>query len=96
MITKEIFVKLINTIDLFEKEVDKWNNLGLNIFETELCNSVWELIGITLKSHFTEQGYDWIYYYIYEDYHKVFDDNENEIPLNTVDDLWEFVKEYRL
>lgn len=96
MITKETFIKLINTINIFEKEVDKWNNLGLNMFETKLCNSVWELIGISLKSHFTEQGYDWIYYYLYEEHHKVFDDSGKEIPLNTADDLWELIKEYRL
>ena len=48
-----------------------------------------------ISVHFTEEGVDWIDYYLYENPEKCYYQNKVKIPLETLDDLWENIKVYR-
>ena len=97
--TKEDFVKAFNLIKTLEKETDKWTELGLNIVETKLLDTVWSMQDLIFTSNFTTEGCDWIFWWLFEKGStpelKAYDENEKEIPLETIDDLWNFVKDYR-
>lgn len=52
---------------------------------------------LTLKSNFKKDGVDYITWWEYEKAGnpeiKLFDENSNEIPSESLDDLWEIVKD---
>jgi hypothetical protein len=51
-----------------------------------------------INSHFDEEGQDWINWWLYEKDGnpelKAWDENDNEIPTETIDDLWNLVKDH--
>lgn len=95
MITKTDFVDLIKLYKSYSEELDKWCKL-VPMFESELINTVEHMLVKNLKIQFTEEGYDWIAWWLWEKNPemKAWDENENEIPTETVEDLWDIVKEY--
>lgn len=103
MITKEQFIKLITLIQQIEKEQDRWDDFGINIYETSLSESIEDLTDFNIKLLFKESGVDWINWWLYERPamfeweldNKAYDENDNEIPTETIDDLWNIVKDYR-
>ena len=51
-----------------------------------------------LETYFTEEGTDIIYWYLFEkngnSEYKMWDKDKNEIPTETIEDLWNIVKDY--
>lgn len=100
MITKEQFVKLITDNRKHNDRLDEVEDvLGLAIYDcdwVEYGNILfYEVLGLL----FQEEGVDDINWWLYEkcgrpDY-KMWDKDGNEIPTETLDDLWEIVKDYR-
>lgn len=102
MITKEKFIETINNIVKLNKEYDRWDDFGINLWELPIGVLMSEIIDASYTWAFTEEGIDWISWWLYEresfyggEPNKVFDENNKEIPSETVEDLWELVKEYR-
>ena len=73
-----------------------------NLYESDWFESVGCMLDLFLESHFTEKGADWISYYLWEDVDdkaayiiqdKDIFNEEREIrfPLNTLDELWDFL-----
>lgn len=64
-------------------------------FKCKECDILWEAL-------FTEEGVDWINWWLYEKgvlhYNELIakDANGNIIPTETIDDLWELVKNERI
>ena len=103
MITKEQFTKVIENTLKLDKEYDRWDDFGINLWElpigdivADLAESIWDIT-------FDEDGVDWINWWIYErpalfegdEVNKAYNEDGSEIPTETVDDLWNIVKKFR-
>lgn len=103
MITKEQFTKVIEDTLKLNKEYDRWDDFGIDLWELpigdivdDLAESIWDIT-------FDEDGVDWINWWIYErpalfegdEVNKAYNEDGSEIPTETVDDLWNIVKKFR-
>ena len=101
MINQELFTAIISEIINFNEKVDNWEELvGSGIFETHMIQSGWKIIDFLILTNFNEEGQDWINWWLYEKGRhpelKACDAEDNEIPTETIDDLWNLVKDYRI
>lgn len=100
MITKEQFIKLITDHRKHNDRLDEVEDvLGLAISDCDWVEYGNILFDEVLGLLFQEEGVDDINWWLYEkcgrpDY-KMWDKDGNEIPTETLDDLWEIVKDYR-
>lgn len=100
MITKEQFIKLITDNRKHNDRLDEVKDvLGLAIYDCDWVEYGNILFDEVLGLLFQEEGVDNINWWPYEkcgrpDY-KMRDKDGNEIPTETLDDLWEIVKDYR-
>ena len=103
MITKEQFTKVIEDTLKLNKEYDRWDDFGINLWElpigdiiADLAESIWDIT-------FDEDGVDWINWWIYErpalfegdEVNKAYNEDGSEIPTETIDDLWNIVEKFR-
>lgn len=101
MITKEQFIKLITDNRKHNDRLDEVEDvLGLAIYDCDWVEYGNILFDEVLGLLFQEEGVDDINWWLYEkcgrpDY-KMWDKDGNEIPTETLDDLWEIVKDYRV
>lgn len=100
MITKEQFIKLITDNRKHNARLDEVEYvLKLAIYDCDWVEYGNILFDEVLGLLFQEEGVDDINWWLYEkcgrpDY-KMWDKEGNEIPTETLDDLWEIVKDYR-
>lgn len=66
--TYEYFLKLLLTYKKLEGEFSELHNLGFDFYDGKykLSETVYSLFQTTLELHFTEDGVDWINWFIYE------------------------------
>lgn len=66
--TYEYFLKLLLTYKKLEKEFSELHDLGFDFYEGKykLSETVYNLFQTALESHFTEEGIDWITWFIFE------------------------------
>lgn len=103
MVTKEQFTKLINTVLSFNKELDRWDEFGIDLFNLPIGDISARMSELTYSNLFDDDGIDWINWWLYEkpalfegeEDNQAYDGDNDIIPTNTVDDLWNIVKEYR-
>ena len=98
MITKEEFIDLILKQQEWSNRIDKISE-ALNIptlFESDWVEYAAILFDKTLDFLFNEDGVDDIYWWMYEKSEnpelKMWDESGKEIPTDTVEDLWNLVK----
>jgi hypothetical protein len=102
MITKELFIKLIEKVEKYQKEIDNLTNINFPIFDMSIYEISQDIIDLTFKSHFNEDGVDWINWYLFErvsisgKIYPYYDENDNPVYVNTPEDLWNLVKDYQL
>ena len=96
------FVAMINTIEKYDAEIERWNDFGIALYELPICELTWELINMYLKEMFNEDGIDWINWYIYErksiitgEVLPCFDEEGKEFYVNTPEDLWKLVEQHQ-
>ena len=101
MITKEEFFDLISKHLMWSDRIDEVSE-ALNVptlFESDWVEYASSLFDKTINFLFNEEGVDDINWWLYEKSGnpelKMWDANNNEIPIETIDDLWEIVKNYR-
>ena len=100
MVTKEEFIKLISAYKHYQHRVDQvCDALDCDLFQADWMEYTGELWDFTLSKLFTEEAVDNINWWLFEkcerpDY-KMWDKDGNEIPTETLDDLWEIVKDFR-
>lgn len=102
MITKEMFIKTIQTAERFDAEINRWCDFGIEIYDMAICEIPWEIFNYWIDSHFDLDGKDWINWYLFD--RRSINNNEvlpcyhedgSEFFVNTPNDLWELVKEHR-
>lgn len=101
MITKEQFVNLITKYQVWDKRVEEVSDvLNCPIYDMDLVDYTNELFDQTIKISFDIHGVDNISWWLWEKAGnpelKMWDSDNNEIPTETIDDLWEIVKDERI
>jgi len=108
MISKELFIKYLEQYQKFNKAFERieealiGKKYSSNLYESDWFESVGCMLDLFLESHFTEEGADWVSYYLWEDVDDkaayviqdkdIFNEKrEIRFPLNTLDELWEFL-----
>lgn len=96
------FVAMVNAIERYDAEVERWNDFGIELYELPICELTWELINMYLEEMFNEDGVDWINWYIYErksiftgEVLPCFDEEGKEFYVNTPEDLWKLVEQHQ-
>lgn len=97
MITKKELSDFINQFQIFEKGIEKLSeafsgNKYSCIMESDWCEAVGKMLDTFVDSHFTEEGADLVFYYIFEENKKVYSNNK-EYSFDTIDDLWKILTE---
>lgn len=103
MITKETFIQMINLVERFNEEINRWDDFGLNILDQPIISIPWEIFDTWTNSNFNEDGADWINWYIYERISIItkellpcYDEEGNIFYVNTPEELWDLVKDQQL
>ena len=96
------FVAMINAIEKYDAEVERWADFGIELYELPICEIPWEIINMYLKEMFNKDGVDWINWYIYERKSIVtgevlpcWDEEGKEFYVNTPEDLWKLVEQHQ-
>jgi hypothetical protein len=96
------FVAMINAIEKYDAEVERWADFGIELYELPICELTWELINMYLEEMFNKDGIDWINWYIYErksiftgEVLPCFDEKGKEFYVNTPEDLWKLVEQHQ-
>lgn len=101
MITKEEFIELITKHKEWNNKIDEISEILdiPTIFESKWVTYTDELFNKTLKLLFNEGEIDDIYWWMYERSEnpdlKMWDESGKEIPMNTVEDLWNLIQSYK-
>jgi hypothetical protein len=97
MITKELFIKMINSAEKFSAEIDRWNDFGIDVYDLPIGSIPWEMFTYWATSQFDEAGQDWIDWYLWErkDFSgnllACYDEDGSKFFVNNPEDLWELV-----
>jgi len=73
MLTKEEFIKFIESYQEFQNGIDKFDmaitgkNYSSILFECNWYDAVGKMLDVFLDSFFTDSGIDWIFYFLFED-----------------------------
>ena len=96
------FVAMVNAIEKYDAEVERWSDFGIALYELPICELTWELINMYLEEVFNEDGVDWINWYIYErksiftgEVLPCYDEENNQFYVNTPEDLWKLVEQHQ-
>lgn len=96
MISKEQFVKAIESIEESNRFLYDVKRIGLELYETPLNYTIDSLFEIIMESNFTGYGIDLIYWYLYEKCEgpeTIESLKGDPIIVDTVDDLWRLVND---
>lgn len=96
MIGKEKFTELIQAYYKQDERVDKLGELFPNCYDSPIIEYGWEMFDELKNTYFDEDGVDWIDYFLYENPEKCYYQDDVKIPLETIDDLWEVIKDNRI
>lgn len=100
MITEKEFTKLITDYKAWSRRMNSiCDVLNINIYEADWIDYTYSLFENTLNLLFTDSAVDTITWWLYEKDGNpslgMCDDEDNEIPTDTIKDLWEIVKSNR-
>jgi hypothetical protein len=100
MITKSLFIECIEKHKSQNKRLDQLEELGFEIWDTPVIEFGWQMFDAFLDSNFNEYGKDWINWWLYERTEfsdmKAYNEDGSEIPMDTIEDLWNLVEKYRI
>lgn len=88
---KNAFKKLIENIQSAEQYVKKCADLNFDIFESPLYDFYGKLLDEYLKSKFSTEIIDTIYWWLFEDVEHIVTLNNKKYNLKTIDDLYRFI-----
>lgn len=94
--TKEQFIKQIELMQSFNDTIDQFVELGMNLVETPLFNIPAEMFDNFIDSICTEDGSELVFWWMYEEVDKVIYVDGKEIHLDTLDQLYNYLRENNL
>lgn len=99
-ISKEEFLKILEEYKAQEEQLDKLAELwAYPVWDIPIVDYGNRMFDRVIKAYFTEEAIEWLYWWLYDkDVNpelKAFDEDGNEIPTETIEDLWELIKQYR-
>lgn len=94
--TKEEFIDLITKLENFNKEVTRFEELGIYLINSSLYAATFSIINTLLRQLFTYKQNDYIYWYLYG---RVNDDGtinpsptkDGETYIKNAKDLWYYM-----
>lgn len=97
--TKEEFFELLKMHAAQSERLDKLSDAGLPVWDTDIVEYGNLMFEKVIKALFTQEGEDWIFWWLYEKdgnpEMKAWDEDHDEIPMETMEDLWRYVKQYK-
>lgn len=103
MINKKQFVNMMNAAEAFNKETERWNDFGIELYELPIRDIPWEMFDCWVDSVFNHDGKDWIDWYLWErisvftnEILPCYDENGVKFYVNTPEDLWKLVEQHQL
>lgn len=96
MITLKELKEAVDSLNKINKFNDEFYNLHkIDISETDAIQEGWRLFDMFIESHFTDEGYDLIFWWMYEDVPKIIYQNtifgKEEINVENIEDLWKYL-----
>ena len=97
MITKEKFIQIIEDYKDWDREIDYiYDNLHISLYDCPIIIYTDRLFSDYIKSIFNKNAQENIDWWLYEKRNNpeltMLDKDGNEIPTETIEDLWEIVK----
>lgn len=96
---KEGFIKLINNALKYKEEEERWSNFGIPLYELPLSELGWGFFNISIEEIFDIEAVGWINWWLFEkpgffggESNQAYNEDGSVIPTDTIDDLWELVK----
>lgn len=87
---KEAFIDLIERMKATAESVSEAYRLKIDLIE---FSDPWEqIITILLKEVFTEEGYEWISWWLCENGREAWEKDGTPIPMDTAEDLYNYLK----
>lgn len=102
MITKEEFIDFIEVHEKFNNNVDLLYDLKIDIINSFLFEAFGKVCDMLLNATFTPDGVDWINWWLYESKDLYTKErlpvyiNDEKVLIETPDELWEIIKDYRI
>lgn len=97
--TKAEFFELLKMHAAQSERLDKLSDAGLPVWDTDIVEYGNLMFEKVIKALFTQEGEDWIFWWLYEKdgnpEMKAWDEDHDEIPMETMEDLWRYVKQYK-
>ena len=96
MITKEQFLKALKYNREFNEHADAISSTlrASDFYESPIVENGNALFDLLIDSNFSEEGRDWVYWYLYEDGKIAYYADGTQIKLESDEDLWDLVKNY--
>lgn len=99
-ISKEQFISYITDIQKFDNNIDKLNKLfNCDIFEDISITCGFYLFDKIMETYFTSNAIEIIDWYLYDKSQfpdlKIVSENKEEVPTETIEDIWNIVYKYR-
>ena len=101
----ESYQEFDSAVERISKAIVGKHSWSIDLFESDWFMAVGKMLDIFLKSHFTDDGVDMITWWMFEDVDHIvwqqveptlFDDTEEiKYNLKTIDDLWDYLMEYK-
>ena len=102
MITKEEFIDFIEVHEKFNNDIDLLYDLKIDIINSFLFEAFGKVCDMLLNAAFTPDGVDWINWWLYEGKNLYTEErlpvyiNDEKVLIETPDELWEIIKDYRI
>lgn len=95
MIGKQEFVDLINSHSEQNSRIDDLSKVFEYAYGNPIIDWGFQMFDMLISALFNEDGVNWINYYLYENPEKCYYIDKEKVPLETLDDLWKVIKDYR-
>ena len=102
MITKEEFIDFIEVHEKFNNNVDLLYDSKIDIINSILFEVFGKVCDMLLNTTFTPDGVDWINWWLYESKDLYTEErlpvyiNDEKVLIETPDELWKIIKDYRI
>lgn len=103
MLTKKLFLNMMEAAENFDAELQRWDDFGIDVFEQPIGEIPWEMFNTWMDCHFDADGKDWIHWYLWErkglmtgEVLACYEPDGTPFYINNAQDLWPLVEPHLL